>query len=1111
MSLTSSQQRAVNTIDKNLSVNAGAGSGKTRVLVERYINILVNGKLEKSKEVDSIVAITFTKKAQSEMKERIRTELSDRIKVNSNWKRIYEDLEKANISTIHGFCSKILMENPIEAEIYPNFGILEEYQKTKFITEILEDILINGSVKQDYIYKFLQYFTPFSIDESIHSENIITTLKNIYLKIRTTGMSIDEVKDITLKSIDNLNIDTDKIPSIKNDILYLMDNAPKNSKISKLKQDSVWLEYYNSDYTEINENILLKLSYIKDNLGRNKKLQEDIDNVKMDIDSLLKAIEKINKNIYSSVFNILIELDEKYTLKKKEVNSLDFEDLQLLTLKLLDNKDVLNYYQNKYKYIMIDEFQDTDNLQKNILYKLCSRNHSLDCNNLFVVGDPKQSIYRFRGADLSVFDEVSKDISKDSNDLLISLNDNFRTIDTVMKVINDFFINLMKDKYEILKPNKNKTSAIDIDVEILKNDDITPSEEESPSEFHKKFEGDIIARRIQQLVKNGEYNYKDIAILFRSTTSVSIYEEKLKEYGVPYTNVSGGGLLETQEVLDILNGLRVINNKYDFVSLAGFLRSPMIGISDETLYWIFKDKSKEILEALVNCEVQNKEKQKIEKAYNIIYKLNKLKNVLDINSIITELVNQTNYVETNMLLFGNTQKMANIYKFIQLAKEIQIKEKLGLREFLNHIGDLLKYGSDATQADVESADGDTVNIMTIHKSKGLQFKVVIIPETSKMFRNNKSNLLFNKLRGIGIKHPDSKGKPSKELSPIFSELSTIDNQEESEENKRILYVAMTRAEEKLILGCQIAGKNYKNSFKNMIENYIPEENIKYINNIDIEKKDIVRVKSIENQHLRTKKVNSKVFPQFNDHKYYGKKYFNSFSVSQYMTYKKCKRSFYHNYYQQKPVIKFDFQTREDENNISISPLDKGSVIHKVCELYNENNEITELIINTLKEYNLPVKENIIKEIKPYIDNYAKLSKDDLDKIYKEVQFHYNIGLSKTLGVIDRININNNEAEIIDFKTNKTNNKEYLLKEYSAQIQLYTTVVQDIYNLKVKRAGLMLLETGEFLEIDISDKSLRNNIKDIQQFIKFVEMNKKIDDYDKNKIKCEYCRHKKDCD
>lgn len=1108
MKLTDNQQRAVNTIDKNLSVNAGAGSGKTRVLVERYINILEKGDLEVGKEIDSIVAITFTKKAQREMKERIRKVLSNRAKEREKWKRIYEGLERANISTIHGFCSKILMENPIDAEVYPDFGILEEYQKTKFITEILEDILINGSEKQKYIYNFLEYFTPFSIDESIYSENIISTLKNIYLKIRTTGMSLDEVKDKTLEVIDNIDVNIEKIDEIKKDILYLMKNSTKRSKINKLKEDDIWIEFNNNKYTEIDEQVLLKLTYIKENLGKNKKLQQDIDKVKEDINSVLKMIEKMNRDIYISAFKVLTELDKEYTLKKREINSLDFEDLQLLTLELLNKKDILDYYQNKYRYIMVDEFQDTDNLQKNILYKLCSKNKNLDRNNLFVVGDPKQSIYRFRGADLSVFDDVSRDVSKGSEELLISLDDNFRTVDTIMKVINKLFSNIMKNKYQELKPNKEFPS--NIEVEILKNDDITPPDGESASEYHKKFEGDIISRRIKSLVEKGKYSYKDIAILFRSTTNVSIYEEKLKEYGIPYSNISGGGLLQTDEITDIINGLRVINNKYDYISLAGFLRSPMIGLSDETLYWLFRDNSEEVIENMLDCQGDDIEKKKLNKGYNVINKINKLKNILNIPSIIEKLLYETKYIETNMLLFGNTQKMANIYKFIQLSKEIQSKEKLNLSEFIDYIDDLVIYGSDSNQAEVESSEGDTVKIMTIHKSKGLQFKVVVIPETSKVFRNNNSNLLFNKENGIGIKHPNSKGKPSKELSPIYSELLSIEREEEYEENKRILYVAMTRTEEKLILGCQTAGRKYKNTFKNMIEENIPEENIKYIEDIDMEKKHIPRVRPLDKKHLDIKEINNNIFPEIKEHKDYRKKKFNSFSISQYMTFEKCKRKFYYSYYQNLPMNKFYIDNTEENNDGLISSMDKGSVIHRICELYNDNSELTDLIKHVLKEFNLPVKEDIIKDIKPYINNYVKLNDFNLSKSYKEIMFHYNIGSSNLVGVIDRINIIDGEVEIIDFKTNNTNNKRYLVSEYKSQIQLYVSVVKDIYNINVKRAGLMLLKSGEFVEIDISQEKLDNNIRNIKNFIDFINNHNDIKDYTKNNKKCDYCKYGDTC-
>lgn len=1098
--LTESQKQAINTINENLAVNAGAGSGKTKVLVDRYINILENGNLDKYSEIESIVAITFTKKAQGEMKERIRKRVIEKIEEESKekeyWKRIYEDLEMANISTIHAFCSKILSENPIESSVQPKFKILEEYEKKKFIEEILSDIFTIQVEKDNQIYNFLEYFTPFSIEESMHKDNIIQTLKRIYLDIRTTGKNINYIEDLTLKNIENLEVDFSNLDAIKEKVLYLIENSRKNSKLAKLKNDEIWLELYDKQSNQIKKEDLFNLAYIKENLGKNKKLQDNIDEVKSMINNLLVMLEKLNKDIYIFTFYILKLLDKKYSEKKQKLSKLDYEDLQILTLQLFDNKNILNHYINKFKYIMIDEFQDTDNLQKSILYKLCSLNKPLDRNNLFVVGDPKQSIYRFRGADVSVFDEVSKDISNKNNDLIINLDDNFRTVNTIMKVINDFFIKLMVDKYQIL--NSNKSTENEIDVEILKNDEIEIPNDENKSEYHKKIEADLIAKRIKLSVDKGEYNYSDFAVLFRSMTDVSLYESALKKYNIPFSNFSGEGLLYLEQIVDIMNALKSINNNDDMISFIGFLRSSMIGVSDSTLYKHFYD---------YEDFIENKEKDKLEFAYSIIKRFNKLKKILRVDELLIELLKVTKFKETCLLLDDNVQKISNIEKFIDFVKRIVYEENLDLNEFINYIDDFKKYGQDIEKDNVNSLDSKGVSIMTIHKSKGLQFKVIIIPQTSKPFRNNNLDILFSKYKGLGIKHVDKNQKKSKELSFIYSNILENESIEDFEENKRILYVAMTRAEERLILGSQSLGRNYKNSFKSMIEENISTENIKYINNIDLEYEKIPRVKNFQESHLKKRDIDTNIFPLINI-KNNIKKKFETLSISAYMKFKNCQRSFYYEYYKKSPVINFN-NSKGNMNN-TLSSIEKGVLVHRICEVYNPEIDKYNLIKKVFQEKNINITTDKINEILPYINNYIDMNDFHNKKQYNEIHFYYNILDIKLSGVIDKIIIDGNKATIIDFKTNDVKNKKHILDQYSTQMQLYTSVVKDLYKINVEKARIMLLKTGEYMDIDISEDGLNKNMDRIKKFITFVNTHNEELHYTKNTNKCIYCQYQKIC-
>ena len=555
MGNTHSQDRAIKTINKNISVNAGAGTGKTKVLTERFIYILENGDFEKGREIESIVAITFTKKATQEMKERIREEIQKKSLEDKKWKRYYNDMEKANISTIHSFCGNILRENSIEIGIDPMFEVLDDKEGDRFLQETIMAILLKGIEEDEKIYNFIRLFGKDNLN------SIANELKSIYYKTRTVGISFEKVKAMTLSTIDNIKLNLKDIEYIKETFLYLMANSRTNAKVYKLKEQDIWKKFYNDEYRE--EELIPILEYLYDNIGTNKNEEDTIEKLKETIEKIFIIKEKENRWVYETALNLLLELDRKYFNKKDELGVLDYDDLQILTLKLLEDDLIREEYQNKFRYIMVDEFQDTNELQKKIFYKLCSKESLLDRENLFVVGDPKQSIYGFRGADLEIFYDVVEDIENISGEKPIILEKNFRTVDTILNTINDLFGKLMGEKYNRLE--NHYISENDIDVEILEKQDLEIPPGIGESEYNSYYESRLIASRIKELVENKEFNYGDFALLFRATTIDYIYEDAFIEYNIPYYNISGKGFYNRQEIKDIINALKAISNRYDTI------------------------------------------------------------------------------------------------------------------------------------------------------------------------------------------------------------------------------------------------------------------------------------------------------------------------------------------------------------------------------------------------------------------------------------------------------------------------------------------------------------------------------------------------------------------
>lgn len=1078
MKNTEQQELAITTIDENIAVNAGAGTGKTKVLTERYVYILENGRLEKNKEVESIVAITFTKKATQEMKERIREEIKNRFPLGNQWRRYYKDMEKANISTIHSFCSNILRDNALEANVDPIFNVLDGDEGDLLLEEIILKLVFKGIEEDENIYNMVKVFNKGDLT------NVVEEVKSIYYEIRNTGYSFGEVKKVTLDTIDSIEVNLEKIQHIKDKFIYLMDNSRKNSKVYKLKDDQIWIDFYNDSYDK--DDLIPILEHLYDNIGTNAKEKETIEELKSKINRIFLIKEKEYRWLYKTLLDLLVQVDEQYSKVKDEQGVLDYDDLQILVLKLLDNKAIRKRYQKKFKYIMVDEFQDTNELQKKIFYKLCTKDEILDRSNLFIVGDPKQSIYGFRGADLEVFYDVMEDIERVSGKETITLDKNFRTVDTILDFINGLFQKLMTNKYTRL--TNYHESQNKIDVEILEKKDLEVPDNINASDYHRHYESRLIASRIKELVDDETFEYGDFVLLFRSTTSVHIYEEALREYDIPYYNISGRGFYQSQEIIDIINGLKAISNRYDTISTIGFLRSPMIGLSDRTIYWLVRYKENNILETMDKDipHIEEREKNNILKAKGILHELIIKKDLYGVNDLLRRLIDRTYYLETLLLHRGGRQSVANVYKLLEIAKDFDKSIAGSLEDFIDYMDTL--EDRDESQAKIESEDANVVKIMTIHKSKGLQFPVVIIPQMSRRFNHQQPYALFNKEKGIGLKYDNA--------AILYERMKEEVAQKEDEENKRILYVAMTRAKERLIVGNQ--GRNI--GFKKMIKDLIDVNQISIIEDIKGYENLNKPVKVIHEDLLKSKTCNHEAFPLVGKISSYDQRTFSSFSISQYMEFSQCRRRFFMGYYKRLPFenIRKEETIERDLNDIKrLSPTTRGNIVHGFCEYYRKGMEPRSLMKKIVSSFGMEYSLEIEEELNPYIENYLKHYREDYTSFYIEKSFYLKVGDNYINGIIDRINIKDGKAEIIDFKTNRVYNKKNLLRIYEPQLQLYSYAFQKISNMEVKSASILFLETGELEEVDISKRALKENYENIKRFIQFVTTHNSIEQYEKS--------------
>lgn len=1094
------QQRAINTIDKNVAVNAGAGTGKTKVLTERFIKILEDGNLEKDKEVESIVAITFTKKASQEMVYRIRKEIKNNFGNDPKWRRYYRDMEKSNISTIHSFCAKILRENPIEAKIDPNFEVLEDFTSAKLLKESIKEELSKGLNENENIYNMVRIFKANTLD------SLVEDFYQVYNKIRTVGFSFEEVKTKSIEYLDSLKTEENDLKIIKETILYLMNKLAKSSKIAKLKDNPIWINFNNGDYRE--EELSKILEYLYKNMGTSSKEPDKMELLSLTLEKAMLGSETANIWIYNTTLDLLIDIDKNYTLRKRKIRGLDYDDLQIIVLNLLDNEVIKKKYQERYRYIMIDEFQDTNELQKNIFYKLSTKNNTLDKSNLFVVGDPKQSIYGFRGADVDVFYDVIEDIKDKAKEETITLEKNYRTVGTVLKFINNIFSKLMLHRYDYL--SEFHKSENQIDVEILENPELIVPEGHSESEYSRHYEAELIAKRIKKLVSSGKFKYGDFAMLFRATTRNHIYEEALKNFNIPYYNSGGKRYFLQQEVLDLINALKSISNPFDTIATIGFLRSPMIGLKDNSIYWVLRNRKITVYESMKDIvgfeEIDEMETEKIKETINLFDHLYQIRDFYGLSKLLHELIDKTSFIESLLLKESGKQALANVYKFKEIAREYEKSNRSTLVDFMDYLEEAKD--RDESQGKIESENADVVKLLTIHKSKGLQFPAVIIPEMSTGSRSFHPNILFNKDIGIGIKLDNGK--------VIYSNIKEDLDKKDKEEMERILYVAMTRAEKILILGNQ--GKNQ--GFKKLILDIIDPLECTTISNISMDMEGYQPVRTINEELVNHKEDIDLQLPLLYSSPDYNKKIIERYSISQYLTFIDCNRKFHMDYYRKISGIinlenldrNLDDNLDEDiEENYSLSPIEKGNLVHKFCEHYKLGVDKIALTEKVCKSFGIFYTDEIQNELNPYIENYLNHYREDYDKVYMEKEFYLKIDDSFITGIIDRINIKDNVAEIVDFKTNIVKNKKNLINQYTPQLQLYAYVVKEIMGINVDRARILFLANGHYEDIKIDDSSLERNISNIKEFIDFVANHSNLLDYKKSNRCSEYCKHKSICD
>lgn len=915
---TDEQLLAIETRGKNLLVAAAAGSGKTAVLVERIIKIITDDN--NPVDIDKLLVVTFTNAAASEMRERIGDAISKKLEEMPDSKMLQRQLallNKSNITTIHSFCLDIIKNNFHLIDLDPGFRIGDETECTLIKQDVLIELFEDKYDKEDEDF--------LNLIEAYCTNRDDERLKEIVLKLYNFSMSgpwpsvwlREKAQEFNINSLDEL--EKASWYKVLKESLYLDLNNAKNGLDEAIKiceEDSDLAPYLLNLKPELNgiENAINSLNLnleqiykaikdiefayriktVKKGLGDEldkKKVKSLRDDVKKKINQIKGGVfsvsldETLNgiKNMYpiiKSLTELVIEFSDRYVKKKMERVILDFNDLEHLCLKILTCNDengevyassVAQKFREKFEEVLVDEYQDSNNVQETIISMVSRKD--LDNPNVFMVGDVKQSIYRFRQAKPELFLEKYNSYSEEDNkkNRKIMLYKNFRSREEVIKGVNFIFKSLMSktvgeldytDKEalnlgasydEINKDNVyfQDNEFIDLDkievsgaleLHILdKSSDFEDEKNEINDEDDKEndneedlsavaIEARIIAKRIKELINPSDgkcfmvfdknlnryrkITYKDIVILLRSTKNwADTIVEELSFGGIPVYADINTGYFQTIEIRTIMSLLHIIDNPMQDIYTIASMRSPIFAFTSEELadirilnrdnyfYLNVKDIAEDVYDERINKSLKDKCVYFIEK----IGSWREKSLYMPIDEFLWYLYSDTSYYGYVGAMVNGIQRQANLRILFQRAKQYEQTSFKGLFNFINFINKLRKSSGDLGTAKILGENEDVVRIMSIHKSKGLEFPVVFLSGCGKQFnlRDINDSLLFHEELGIGADCIDIKKRIRYTTLQKYAIKKKFELETLSEE-MRILYVALTRAKEKLI----ITGSSY---------------------------------------------------------------------------------------------------------------------------------------------------------------------------------------------------------------------------------------------------------------------------------------------------------------
>lgn len=848
MGWTKEQEQVIETRGCNLLVSAAAGSGKTAVLVERIITRLT--EKEHPLDVDQLLVVTFTEAAASEMKERIRNAIEKKLEEepdNTHLQRQATLIHHAKITTIHSFCLSVIRDYFHTIDLEPGFRTLEEGERKLLMQEVMEELLEEEYEKGEHSFTdFVEMAAPGRDDRKV--EELILelyefsrsnpdpekwlmgsiegyeqsetcqwdTIPFVKMAMKQSGALLEDMEQELCyakklcESADGPSLYADTISADIGVIRELQESITFQMLQEKMDQASFGRLPVNKDKS-VSEEKVLSVKSIRDQV---KKELADLKNQFFyDSEEGLKEDMKKAEPFARELVRLTIEFGKNFEIRKRNSGVIDFGDMEQYALRILRKEEIADEYREKYEEIMIDEYQDSNLIQETLLMQISRMNQGQ--YNVFMVGDVKQSIYRFRLSRPELFMEKYETYETDGKGekRRIDLHKNFRSRSQVLDAVNYIFYQIMTeslgkveyDEQAALYTGAQFEDKQGFDTEILLI-------EEGDSLEAKELEARAVAARIKELRKSTEIydkeadsyrqvSYKDIVILLRSLKGwTDVFSRVLNEEGIPTFCGTKEGYFQTREISLLLDYLRILDNEQQDLPLTAVLASCFGNFTSEELARIrcsFPDGP--FYQACMSYMQETRDKKLVD-FFEQLHTFRKQVPYTAIHELLEQIIEKTGYRDYIFAMPGGVQRRANLDMLIQKAKAYESTSYKGLFHFLRYVEQLQKYQVDYGEANTSDEMTDTVRLMSIHKSKGLEFPIVIVAGMGKRFNTQdlQRKVIIHQDLGIGV---DAVYLSERMQSPTFLK-KAIQNEirlENLGEELRVLYVAFTRAREKLIV------------------------------------------------------------------------------------------------------------------------------------------------------------------------------------------------------------------------------------------------------------------------------------------------------------------------